>query len=122
MSSSYSWTALVGHSVFHCSIFVYNRIDSIRRCLRSAQHFIGRITVQEAFLHRIPLQDARHLHCNMGNQTNRACSMSDFNGRNRLFPTLDALQPVEVLFFTLVQMNFILSNDRTQNFRVACIQ
>src|SRR6266850_7517459 len=90
----------------------------IRPALRTGQHVVGLIIVLESFFLWIPIHFSFQLHGNLMNQTSRAGTMSDFDWCNWRLTCLHALQPVAMMFFAFIQVNFLGRDHRSNDLRI----
>src|SRR6266446_4251455 len=92
--------------------------DNIRPALRTGQHVVSLIIVLESFFLWIPIHFSFQSHGNLVNQTSRAGTMAYLNWRNRRLTCLHALQPVAMMFFAFIQVNFLWPDHRSNNLRI----
>src|ERR1700730_15782408 len=115
MFNSLESSLLPGHSNLRSTL---NSTESIGRALRPRKHSIGLVVILKAFPDRIPKHLSLQFHRGVMNQASGAGSVPDFYRGDWLLPRPYTLEPVSVMFFALVQMNFIRANDRSDDLRV----
>src|SRR6267142_538672 len=92
--------------------------DDIRPALRTGQHAVSLIIIFESFFLWIPIHFSLQPHGNLMNQTSRAGTMAYLNWRNRRLTCLHALQPIAMMFFAFIQVNFLWRDHGSNDLRV----
>src|ERR1700704_283559 len=92
--------------------------DDIRPALRAGQHVVGLIVVLESFFLWIPIHFSFQLHGNLMNQTSGAGTMAYLNWSNRRLTRPHALQPVAMMFFAFIQVNFLGPDHGCNDLRI----
>src|SRR5437016_4055962 len=90
-------------------------LGAVGRALRARTHRVGLGIVEERFFGGVPTQLAAQLHGNPGEDARASGAVSFFRGRYCRPAGLDAGEPVEVVVFAFMKMDFAGADVRFQN-------
>src|ERR1051325_7045438 len=94
----------------------------IRRALWARPHFVCLVVIEKGFLRGVPPQFAPELHRDPRDNAGTGRAMRFLRRRYRWLPASNAVQPIQMMIGTLVEMDFVWLKFRFQNFWIACGQ
>ena len=85
----------------------------------AGKYTVGFVVVLESLPAWIPVELSFELHRHVVKQARRARPVRDFNRSDGLLTRPDAVEPVAVVILALVQVHFVGSDDRGDDFWIA---